>query len=778
MNLPTHPGPGSTSSAPAAPDDSQALLSKLALGLALLTFLIYLPVIGYTFVNYDDDVFVTNNKMVAPGFTWAGVKWAFSTADIDYWRPLSWLSHMLDMELFGLVGGMHHLHNLLIHIAATVMLLLALHRLTRALWPSAVVAALFAWHPLHVESVAWVAERKDVLCGFFWFYTLWAYARYVEQPTSRRYLPVLVGFALGVMSKPMIMTLPCVLMLLDFWPLRRSELLALADWRQLGWQGCVRNVWAVLKDKVPLFATVLILGLSTVTSQHEVGTVMEVPLLYRVINGISAYGIYVAQTFWPADLCVLYLLKFPIPVWKWGGALLAGLVFTTGFLVLARRCSYLIVGWLWFLGVLFPVLGVVRQVGEQGHADRYTYVPSVGLFVAFVWLLFQWAANHAVRQRWVAWGLGVALLGCAVLTRQQVTYWEDSVTLFRRAASVDPTNITALNNVAAELIAINETEAAIPVLEQALKVKRTPGLLWQLAMCLMGRGEFERAQALTAEAFSPRFSGPTVVRLTQTVRTYLNYIIANAGPQPPGSDDKSLTPYLAQHEGPVRKVLATALAGRGDYQGASEHLTHAIRLKPDDINAQIDNAAYLAMLGKDEAAILQLRTAAVTAPTNSLALSNLGALLAKRGQHQEAIQHYRTALAVEPDNPDTRHNFAIALIRNGQPLDAKREFDEVIRRNPKHQPATQQLAWLLATNVQSRDPRRALTLAKTAAALRRTAYSLDTLAAAQATNGNFEQAVAIAGEALSLARTEKLAPLEKAIFARLQGYRARQAYAE
>lgn len=770
MNLPKENNPS-----PNAPDDLRAtpdhLLTKVALGLALLTFLIYLPVVGYTFVSYDDDIFVTNNQMVAPGFTWAGVKWAFTSADIDYWRPLSWLSHMLDMEMFGPVGGLHHLSNLLIHIAASVMLLVALHRLTQALWPSAAVAALFAWHPLHVESVAWIAERKDVLCGFFWFYTLWAYAGYVKKPTSRRYLQVLLGFVLGAMSKPMIMTLPFVLLLLDFWPLRRSELGALADLGKLDWHASLRNVWAVVKDKIPLFAIVLVLGLSTVTAQHQVGAVASVPLEHRLVNAVSAYVTYLAQTFWPADLSVIYVFRHSIPVWDWAGSLLLCLSLTSVFLFLARRCSFLIVGWLWFLGVLFPVLGVVRQVGEQGHADRYTYVPSVGVFLILVWSLYLWAANGVLRRRLLVGTLGTSLLLCAIVTRRQLAHWEDGVTLFTQAVKVDPTNTTALNNLAGELISNNKPEAAIPYLEQSLKCKSSGGALWNMALCMLGRGEFDLAQDLTSQAFSAPSEDNYQNQILERLRTYVKISSANPNPLPQERQAASIGEVLCTNEGVMRKLLAAALAARKDFSGAIEQLTHVIRLHPDDVRVQIDRATFLAVLGKDDEAIAQLRNAVAAAPTNSIALSNLGALLAKRGHFQAAFPFYNAALTIDPNNPDTRHNFAIALARNGQPLEAKRQFEAVLELKSNHLPATQQLAWLLTTNAQNRDFRRALTLAVTSVGQSRTASSLDTLAAVLAANHDFKGAIAVASEALELARREKVGRLEDAIRFRLEAYR-------
>lgn len=292
-----------------------------------------------------------------------------------------------------------------------------------------------------------------------------------------------------------------------------------------------------------------------------------------------------------------------------------------------------------------------------------------------------------------------------------------------------------------------------------------------MALCMLGRGEFDRAKSLTTEAFSPQFQGNVQNRTMEIIRECVRLSSAQQGQATQKSLPQSLSDVLSTNERVMRKILVAALAARRDFPGAIEQLTHVIRLNPGDGDAQIEKATYLAVLGKDEEAIAQYRTAVAAAPTNAIALSNLGALLAKRGQFQEAFPHYRAALATDPDNPDTRHNFAIALARNGQPLEAKREFEAVLLRKPDHQPATQQLAWLLATNAQSRDLPRALTLAESANSRIRTASSLDALAAVLAANRDFKGAVTVASEALELARREQLVGLAGAIHSRLQAYR-------
>ena len=489
--------------APESPESSTLLLGKIATGLALLTLLIFSPVVELNWINYDDDVFVTNNPKVAGGLTWEGVKWAFTSADIDYWRPLSWLSHMLDIELFGPVAAGHHLVNLLIHCAAVVMAFLALSRITRAVWPSAMVAALFAWHPLHVESVVWIAERKDVLCGFFFFLTIWAYARYVESPSPRRYLTVFGAFILGVMSKPMIITMPCVLLLLDFWPLKRISLPPIAsDWAA-GWRECARQFWKLSVEKLPLFGVVLVMCFSTIYSQHQVGAMSDLsdtPLNYRVRNSLAAYGTYLWQTIWPTGLAVLYPMPKETPLAQWLGSGITLCIFSLVCLAFVRRLPFLLMGWLWYLGVLVPVVGLV-QVGEQAHADRYTYLPLVGIFCAAVWGALHWAACRAARLQLLQFSAGAVLLACAVVTRAQLRQWETSITLFTHAAKVTQNNATALNNVGSELRLLNKVKESIPWLEEANRILPRQPSLWNLAMSYDEIGDYPRAQLLLYASF-------------------------------------------------------------------------------------------------------------------------------------------------------------------------------------------------------------------------------------------------------------------------------------
>lgn len=759
MNLPSNQGVEARNPQHGS-DEQRPLLAKVAVSLALLTFLIFLPVVEYEFINYDDDVFVTNNPKVAPGFTWEGVKWAFTSADIDYWRPLSWLSHMLDIELAGSMAGFHHLSSLLIHIGAVVFCFLAFQRLSGEVWPSAVAAALFAWHPLHVESVAWIGERKDVLCGLFWFFTIWAYAGYVKCPSPRRFVATFLGFVLSVMSKPMVVTLPCVLMLLDFWPLRRIQFPPPPEWRAPGLARFARAWWPLIKEKLPLFGVVLMLCFSTVYSQHRVGamsSLTSLPWDARLQGAVHGYGMYLTQCFLPINLCVLYPhlgATVQTSIWLAPACFLA--VFTVAVFCWAGRIPVLLTGWFWFLGVLVPVIGLV-QVGEQAHADRYSYLPLTGLFVMFVWGLRD-LAERCGTTRILPWVAGTVLVACALVTRRQLPHWENSTSLFRRTIEVTEDNATALNNYGADLQVHGFNREAIPYLLESFRLYPTQLPLFNLSHAYAVLGQPKRALKVIHEAFR---MDPKGNFSNETIRVLLNEL-------PKFPDD------------PLRRhMLASAYAMRGNYEKAVEHMHGAARLAPDDPDVQVDLAAYLALAGKEDEAVIALEAHLQAHPKNLIARSNLGALLSKQGRLAEALPHLQAAVDEQPDTPDSRHNLALLLAKSGRYEQAKSEFERVLAKEPDYRPSMQQLAWLLATKAVLRDGNRAKLLAHEL--LRQTkkpdATLLDVCAAASAAAGDFKEAQSLISAAL-LAAGNRSTPLVRQLEARQKLYQANQAYSD
>jgi hypothetical protein len=386
------------------------------LTLALATLAVFWQVLGHDFVNYDDPDYVYRNPNVQSGITLSSIKWAFTTGHAANWHPLTWLSHMLDWQLFGDNPGWHHLTNLFLHIANTLLLFAVLKRMTNALWRSAFVAAAFALHPLHVESVAWVAERKDVLSTLFWMLTIAAYLRYLERPGTGRYLLTLLIFALGLMAKPMLVTLPFVLLLLDYWPLGRFQFGQIV--KSVGQQSRKSlnafSHWKLsrhlLLEKVPLFALSAISSIVTFLVQRTAGAVTSVetlPLKLRIANTFVSYLTYIQKMVWPSRLAMFY----PYPdktdlIWQTVVFALLLLIISLGVIWLMRRRRYLLTGWLWYLGTLVPVIGLV-QVGDQALADRYTYVPLTGLFIIIAWgvpdLIAKWRfRKHALAASAIA----------------------------------------------------------------------------------------------------------------------------------------------------------------------------------------------------------------------------------------------------------------------------------------------------------------------------------------------------------------------------------------
>jgi protein O-mannosyl-transferase len=447
---------------PAAPRDRREWLICLALLLAVAA--VFGQVAGHQFVSYDDRVYLTENWVVRRGLSLNGIRWAFTTTRDANWFPLTWLSHMLDVTLFGSHPAGHHLMNVAIHGVTTVLLFLFWARATGAVRSSALLAALFALHPLRVESVAWAAERKDVLAALFWLLTMHAYLRYSRSPCAGRYLAVVGLFALGLMCKPMLVTLPFVLLLLDWWPLQRFRPAA------GGAAGTAPpSMGRLLLEKLPLVLLALCSGILTYLVQQRGGAVSsldQVPFWSCLANALVSYGVYLRQLLWPSGLAVFYPFDHHQPVWQ---AVLAGAGLLAATILLLgqwRRRPWLAVGWLWYLGTLVPVIGLVR-IGAQSHADRYTYLPSVGALLVLVWG-GQELCNRLGR-RW----LTVTLAACVIIaaglcTTLQLRHWQDTVTLFRRAVAVTSGNWLAHNNLAAELIRRGELNEAMWHLEQAL----------------------------------------------------------------------------------------------------------------------------------------------------------------------------------------------------------------------------------------------------------------------------------------------------------------------
>jgi len=453
--------------------------------LAMVTLLFFWQVNKFDFVNFDDQLYVTENSVIQSGFTLEGIHWAFSSKYFGLWNPLVWLSFMFDYQLHGLHPGGYHVTNLILHILSTLLLFWLFHRMTGAIWKSAFVAAFFALHPLHVESVAWVAERKDVLSAFFWMLTLCLYVYFTEKPAVRRYLLVLFCFVLALLSKPMVVTLPLIMILLDYWPLNRFE-------SQKGnlflWQ---------LKEKSPFFilsAVLVIITLYTTKTPDlsAASDLKQLPLLARLANAPVSFVTYLEKTFWPHDLAVFYPFSGQLPIWQIFGATLLIIIISAAVVAMAKRLPYLFAGWVWYAITILPVIGII-QIGAFAMADRYHYLPSIGIAVMLAWgmpLLFK---REDTRRKILFPAAMVFLIIMSVLTWKQCCYWENNNTLWNHALNVTKDNYMAHNNLASALLEKGEIQKAVYHYNKAISINNYSAAYYNLGVICYRLGQPQQA---------------------------------------------------------------------------------------------------------------------------------------------------------------------------------------------------------------------------------------------------------------------------------------------
>jgi protein O-mannosyl-transferase len=647
--------------------------------LCLITWLLFAPACHNDFVNYDDNDYVTANPEVKAGLSWTGVKWALKATAASNWHPLTWCSHMLDVSLFGLDPHGHHATSVFLQGLSAALAFIALRRLTGALWTSAFCAALFAWHPLRVESVAWVAERKDVLSGFFWFAALWAYARYVEQRRVHRvalgsYGLALAMFALGLMAKPMVITLPCVLLLLDYWPLRR--------WQNAA--GGSRETLVCLWDKIPFFALSAGSAVVTFIVQKESGAVsMTLGVGDRLGNALVALARYLGKFFWPDHLAVLY----PHPG-HWPGkavVLAAGLALVISGFACAqwRRRPWIIVGWLWFVGTLVPVIGLV-QVGVQSMADRYTYLPIVGLQLALLWTAEPWLRTQVVRR--AAGTVAIAiLLACSVLTWRQFAVWRDSLTLFDRAIAVTSKNYMAYNNRGHFRMEHGDVTGAIADYRHALAINpAAPEANNNLGHALAETGH-------SAEAI-PFYRKALQVRPDQLdFHTNLGNALSDIGQLDEAMEHYDFVLQRAPGHLNALNGAAVTLAMKGRLPEAVARFETILRLDPKNATAEGNLGNVEDLLGRIDAALAHYERALALKPADARTFYNLGNVLSKLGRYAEAARNYEQAVQFAPINPDAHASLGLTWARLGRREDAIRELQIALQQQPNHPQAR---AWL------------------------------------------------------------------------------------
>jgi len=610
----------------------------MAVSLVVVIIAVYWPAMSYDFINYDDPEIITANPHVQGGLNWEGVKWAFcNTEQHAYWVPLMWLSHMLAFQFFGLNPWGHHLINVLLHAVNTALVFLVFRRMTGATWRSFILAMLFGLHPLRLESVVWITERKDVLSTFFWMLMLWAYLKYVEATQVRNsqsslwFGAALSMFVFGLMSKPMLVTTPFVLLLLDYWPLGRfaPSTLNPDQPRAITRFSTIRRL---VTEKIPFFAIAAAACIATFLAQKQVGAVIAIQNLSldaRVGNALISYCRYLGKLFWPVDLAVFY----PHPgYWPVKQVFLAGglMVGTSALLFMKRRqYPFLLMGWLWFCGTLVPVIGLA-QSGEQAMADRFTYVPSLGVLILVIW----GAAELTRRWRNQIFVLSVAtsavIILCLGLTRQQLVYWKDSETLFRHALEVTKNNYIAHKALGDVLQKNGQIDEAIRQFQEAIRLKPDDtDVLYNLGNAFLKKDQVDEA-----------------------IRQYKEIIRLK-----PGDTD-------------AHNNLGNALLRQGQTDEAIRQFQEVIRLKPDDAKARNNLGIALGREGQFDEAIRQYQEAIRLKPNDADVHFNLGNALLRLGQTDEAIRQYQEVIRLKPDDADAHNYLSIALGRKDRTLNS------------------------------------------------------------------------------------------------------------
>jgi tetratricopeptide (TPR) repeat protein len=639
-------------------DKNRSLL--ICLALVLVTLAVFYQVRSFGFINLDDHDYVSENSNIQAGFTLQSVKWAFTTIHTGYWHALTWFSYMLDWQLFGLNAAGYHITNLIFHIANTLLLFLVLKRMTNAIWQSAFVAALFALHPLHVESVAWIAERKDVLSTFFLLLAIWAYVRYVKNPKLKWYLISLVLFALGLMAKPMLVTLPFVLLLLDYWPLNRIS--------RINWQ----TIYRLILEKVPFIFLAAVLSVVTFIAQQSsmaVASLNMIPIRFRICNALISYLEYIGKMFWPTQLAFFY----PYPVEN------ASILFTVTSAVLliaatifvlrfAKKHRYLLTGWFWYIVTLLPVIGLV-QVGSQAMADRYTYVSLIGLFIIIAWSMPELLDKLPYRKIVLVTSSFIVLSVFTVLSYFQLSYWKDNITLCRHALEVTKDNYMAHFVMTDMLFEQNRTEEALQHIYETVRINPdyVPAIN-SLGVALGRKGKIDEAIGYYKKAIeiNPRF-----------VETHLNLASAL---EAKGRFTEALEQYRAAlalsampDDPDILNRLGCALANSGELDEAVSFYNKALRKAPDSISIHLNLGFALTAGGKLDQAVKEYEKILLAHPDNAVAHNDFGIALARQGKIDDAIAHFNQAVKINPDYDRAKSNLARVIAEKQKSQNAEKE---------------------------------------------------------------------------------------------------------
>jgi tetratricopeptide (TPR) repeat protein len=793
---PSPASPGSSGDQAGERGTAKKTLLLLSLLLVAGTWFCYRNLRDDSFISFDDPAYIVHNNHVRTGVTWSGIVWAFQAVHASNWHPLTWISHMVDCSLFALNPAGHHFTNLLFHIANTLLLFGLWHRLTGSIWRSFFVAAFFAWHPLHVESVAWISERKDVLSTFFFMLTLLAYARYArnpplhETPSPRRFSPSgakvhpfalqnpltfyflsLVFFALGLLSKPMLVTLPFVLLLLDIWPLSRVHLQS----------GKVRSMLPLATEKIPFFVLSLASACVTFLAQRQSGAVSSFQIVspgLRLANAVVSYPRYILKTIWPAKLSIIYPYPDHWPALTVIAALLfLGVVSWLCLKMLSRR-PYLAVGWFWYLGTLVPVIGFV-QVGSQAIADRYTYIPGIGLLIMIVWGL----ADLTISAIFLKGGYvtpaaaSVALVACAICSAKQLEHWKNGETLFRHAIEVTDNNYAAYDGLGSALADAGKSEEALRWLSKAVQI--APGYSqaqFNLGTLLLQLRRFD-------EALDHLRIAVTLNPNSAESHENLGIALFRTGKLEDAKESLVKTIRLNPGDAEAHHVLGLVLLNQSKPVEAAPEFAATLRLNPHHAEAHRNLGVAFAQLGHISEAAAEFGEAVHLSPADPVLRSNLGLALSQLNRPDEALIQFAEAARLNPADPNNHYRLAGCANRLHRSTEAIDHYREALRLKADFPEALNELAWLLATHP---DPAlrwgsAAVTLAEKACSLTKSPpppATLLTLSAAYAEAGRLPDAIATAQKAQALAQeTGETNALNKAV-ALLGAFQAGKPYHE
>jgi tetratricopeptide (TPR) repeat protein len=646
----------------------------ICMGLAVLVFIVFGQTARFGFVNLDDANYVYQNPIVKNGLSPGGIQWAFTHVLVGHWHPLTTIAFMVDCQLFGVWAGGHHMVNVLLHATAVALLFLALQELTGAIWRCAFVAAVFAIHPLRAESVAWVSELKDVLSGVFFMLTLLAYVRYVRRPGKGGYALVLLCFILGLLSKPMLVTIPCVLLIIDYWPLGRIR--AISDFAWLLW------------EKVPLF---LLSALSSVAAILALKS-GDAPTSTYPANIPIAYAVYLEKLFVPTGLAVLYPMpREGWPAWDVFNALLLLITLSAAAWLLRRRQPWLLSGWLWYLCMLIPVAGIM-QTGEQAYADRYTYLPQIGLCIAVTWMAADWL-ERLRHGRSLATVFAMAVL-CAltIAGRRQTAYWRDGVTLWTHALDCTPDNFIARNSLGEALAQEGKLEAAMDQFNAAMEFDSgSPEIHVNIGTTLFQQGHTKDAIAQFRQALA---INPTYPEAHYNLGSALD----RDGEIAEAIDEYREAVRLRPGYAEAHYNLGTSLYRLRRGKEAAAEFSEALKIAPRDAKTHYNLALALFEQGEFDQGIAECRAALQIDPDYAEAHNNLANALLQEGHLEEAITECREALQIRPDYAAAHANIGVALLQQGNVAEAIEHFRAALKIDPGLEPARAGLARALANS--------------------------------------------------------------------------------